>query len=545
VSSVPRTGGDLVVESLAALGARTAFGVPGQHALGTFSALSRGNLRYVGLRTELSAGFAADGYARTTGEAATLLVSTGPGALISLAALQEAAASSVPVVTVSSQIPRAGLGGLRRGYLHELRDQRAVVRDVVKSATTVTQPGQLPSALAAAWETALTPPYGPTWVEVPQDVVLGDAGAPPITDLTAAPRLPEPRAELLDEAARLLAAAERPVVLAGGGVVRAGAESALLALAEALRAPVAMTFGAKGAFPWEHPLSLQSWLEDRHTTELLEDADVLLIVGSGVGELSSNYHTFRPRGRIVQVEADTGKLEANHPALALHADARLALEGLARRVGQRPRDGAAETRVAGLLARVRQRLDGQDLGFERSVLDAVRGALPDETPSFWDMTILAYWAWSAWDARVSGSMSSAQGAGGLGYGFPAAIGAAASVPGGRRVLAVSGDGGAMYGVAELATVRQHDLPVTWLVVDDGGYGILREYMTGAFGSAYGTELARPDFVALAQSFGVPATLSSPETLEKDLVSALSEDGPNVVVLPAVLRMFAPTHLDGT
>ncbi len=544
MSGVPRTGGDLVVESLSALGARTVFGVPGQHALGTFSALSRSALRYVGLRTELSAGFAADGYARTTGEAATLLVSTGPGALISLAALQEAAASSVPVVTVSSQIPRAGLGGLRKGYLHELRDQRASVRDVVKSAAVVTQPGQLPGALAAAWETALTPPYGPTWVEVPQDVLLGDAGTPPVTDLAAAPRLPQPHAALLDEAASLLAGAARPVVLAGGGVVRAGAESALLELAEALQAPVAVTFGAKGAFPWEHPLSLQSWLEDRHTTELLEDADVLLVVGSGLGELSSNYHTFRPRGRIVQVEADLGKLEANHPALTLYADARLALEGLLVRVERRPPDGAAEKRVAQLLARVQDRLDGQDLGFERGVLDAVRAALPDETPSFWDMTILTYWAWSAWDARVSGAMMSAQGAGGLGFGFPAAIGAAASQPGGRRALAVSGDGGAMYGIAELATVRQHDLPVTWLVVDDGGYGILREYMTGAFGATYGTELARPDFVALAQSFGVPATRSSPETLEKDLASALSAEGPNVVVLPAVLRMFAPTHLDG-
>ncbi|HEU4911819.1 MAG TPA: thiamine pyrophosphate-binding protein [Actinomycetes bacterium] len=537
-----RTGGDLVVESLAALGARDVFGVPGQHALGTFSALSRSDLRYLGLRTELSAGFAADGYARTTARPGTLLVSTGPGALISLAALQEAAASAVPVVTVASQVPRAGLGGRRRGYLHELRDQRATVRDVVKSAELVTQPGQIPEALAAAWQAALTPPYGPTWVEVPQDVLLEDARVPPVGDLPVHPQAPQPRAELLDEAARLLAAAERPVVLAGGGVVRASAEQALMELAEALRAPVVTTFGAKGAFPWNHPLSAQSWLEDRYTTELLEDADVLLVVGSGLGELSSNYHTFRPRGRVIQVEADRGKLEANHPALALHADAGLALQGLCRRVEARTPDGVAEKRVADLLARVAERLDGQDLALERHVLDAVRSAVPDPTPTFWDMTILGYWAWSAWDARASGSMSSAQGSGGLGYAFPAALGASVAVAGGRRVLAVSGDGGAMYGLSELATARQHNLPVTWLVVDDGGSGILREYMTGAFGAAYGTELARPDFVALAESFGVPARTTTPESLERDLAAALAEDGPNVVVLPARLAMFAPTHL---
>lgn len=536
-----RTGGDLVLESMAALGADTVFGVPGQHALGTFSALSRSDLRYVGLRTELAAGFAADGYARTRRTVGPLLVSTGPGALISLAALQEAAASSVPVVAVSSQIPSAGLGGRRKGYLHELRDQKASVRDIAKSAELVTRPGQIPSAIAAAWEAALTPPYGPAWVEVPQDVLLGDAGVPPVAYLAVDPRLPAPRAELLDEAARLLGSAQRPVILAGGGVVRAGAEAALLELAEALRAPVAVTFGAKGAFPWEHPLSLQSWLEDWHTTELLADADVLLVVGSGLGELSSNYHELRPGGRVIQVEADRGKLEANHPALAVHADAGLALRELCRRVQPRVADGVAEQRTAELLGRVRDRLDGQDLAHERAVLDAVRAALPDDAPSFWDMTILGYWAWSAWDARVSGSMSSAQGAGGLGYAFPAAIGAAASAPGGRRTLAVSGDGGAMYGIAELAAVRQHDLPVTWLVVDDGGYGILREYMTSAFGEAYGTELARPDFAALAQAFGVPATTTTAETLEKDLATALAADGPNVVVLPTMLRMFAPTH----
>ncbi len=536
-----RTGGDLVVESVAALGAREVFGIPGQHALGTFSALRRSELRYVGLRTELAAGFAADGYARTTGTVGPLLVSTGPGALISLAALQEAAASSVPVVAISSQIPRAGLGGLRKGFLHELRDQRGTVRDVVKSAELVTAPGQIPSALAAAWEAALTPPYGPSWVEIPADVLLGPAGVPPVEDLGVQPRLPAPRAELLAEAARALSESARPVILAGGGVVRAGAEAALLELAEALRSPVAVTFGAKGAFPWQHPLSLQSWLEDGHTTQLLADADVLLVVGSGLGELSSNYHTLRPRGRVIQIEADRGKLEANHPALAIHSDAGLALRELVARISPRPADGVAEQRTAELLAKVRARLDGQDLSLERHVLDAVRGAVPDATPTFFDMTILGYWAWSAWDARVSGSMSSAQGAGGLGYAFPAAIGAAASRPGGRRVLAVSGDGGAMYGIAELATARQHDLPVTWLVVDDGGYGILREYMTGAFGSAYGTELARPHFPALAEAFGVPARCTTPEALERDLAGAMAAEGPNVVVLPALLKMFAPTH----
>jgi acetolactate synthase-1/2/3 large subunit len=248
-----------------------------------------------------------------------------------------------------------------------------------------------------------------------------------------------------------------------------------------------------------------------------------------------------PRGRIVHIEADLGKLEANLPALGVHADARAALESLATAVTPRP-EGRAGHDAAALRARVKARIDAQGLELEQRLLHTVRDALPDTSPSFWDMTILAYWAWSAFDPR-DGAMHTAQGAGGLGYGFPAALGAAAADPArSTPVLAVSGDGGAMYSIAELATARQYDLPVTWLIVDDGGYGILRTYMTESFGETTGTELSRPDFVALAESFGVPAVRTRPERLRGDLASALAAPGPSVVVLPAELRMFAPTHL---
>ncbi|MFG2527990.1 thiamine pyrophosphate-binding protein [Streptomyces sp. NPDC048516] len=578
-----RNGGDLVVESLAALGADTVFGLPGQHALGVFDALRRSALRYIGLRVENNAGFAADAYARATHKVAPLLVSTGPGALMTLAALQEAAAGSAAVLAIGSQVPLAGIGGGRHGYLHELTDQSASFRGVVKSVHTARTASQIPSAVAAAWESALSAPHGPVWLEIPQDVLLAEADVPPVAELAARPKELLPRPELIAAAADRLARARRPVILAGGGVVRAGAEAELLALAERLRAPVATTFGGKGAFPWEHPLSLQSWLEDRHTTAFLEDADTLLVVGSGLGELSSNYHTFRPRGRVVQIEADLGKLESNHAALGIHADARAALAALVKEVGERetgeagrrtgddeapaskeagpgapgagrapspeaghkPSPGAGhapspEAAVSDLLARVRDRIDGQQLDLEQQLLASVREALPDGAASCWDMTILAYWAWSAFDPRGTNALHSAQGAGGLGYGFPAALGVAVADPA-RPVLAVSGDGGAMYSLAELATARQYDLPVTWLIVDDGGYGILREYMTDAFGAATATELTRPDFVALAESFGVPAVRTSPDRLRTDLAAALAAPGPSVVVLPARPRMFAPTH----
>ncbi|MDT0487006.1 thiamine pyrophosphate-binding protein [Streptomyces doebereineriae] len=535
-----RSGGDLVVETLAALGATTVFGLPGQHALGMFDALRRSDLRYIGLRVENNAGFAADAYGRITGEAAPLLLSTGPGALTSLAALQEAAAASAPVLAISSQIPSAGLGGGRHGYLHELPDQSASFRGVVKSVHTVRAQSQIPSAIEAAWKSALTAPHGPVWVEIPQDVLLSPTLIPVVTGGDAFPEELPPRPELTAVAADLLSNAARPAIIAGGGVVRADASRKLRQLAETLRAPVVTTPGGKGAFPWTHPLSLQSWIEDRHTTDFLEDADVLLVVGSGLGELSSNYHTFKPRGRVVQIEADLGKLESNQPALGIHADARLALQALLETVSPRE-DAEAAERVRTVLAKVSDRIAAQELTLEQELLASVRRALPADSPSFWDMTILAYWAWSAFDAKGPNHMHSAQGAGGLGYGFPAALGAAVADPT-RPVLAVSGDGGALYSIAELATARQYDLNVTWLIVDDGGYGILREYMTDAFGQATATELSRPDYVALAESFGVPGVRTTPGNLADDLSKALGSPGPSVVVLPAVLRMFAPTHL---
>jgi acetolactate synthase-1/2/3 large subunit len=179
----------------------------------------------------------------------------------------------------------------------------------------------------------------------------------------------------------------------------------------------------------------------------------------------------------------------------------------------------------------------------------VRAAVPESMQTYWDMTIAAYWAWNLWDAK-SGQFHSAQGAGGLGYAFPAAFGGAVGLAGqGRtgveaRVLAVAGDGSAMYSIAELAAARQHHAAVTWLIVDDGGYGILREYMEDTFGKATATELDRPDFVALAGSFGIPAEQVAVEGVGAALERALAADGPNVVVVQTRLRMWAPSHVAG-
>lgn len=538
-----RNGGDVTVESLTALGATHVFGIPGQHALGLFDAIRRSDLSFVSSRVENNSVFAADGYARTTGQVGVVFCSTGPGALTALGALQEAYAACVPVLMITSQIPRDGLGGARKGYLHQLDDQQASARNVTKSTAVVRDAAAIPGVLADAWATAQAAPAGPVWVEIPQDVLLEEVTVPPVTGLVAPMTPPRrPRPELVAEATRLLAAAERPVILAGGGVRRsAGAPEALIALAEALDAPVVSTSGGNGSIPLAHPLSAGAWIEDRHTTDLLEDADVLLALGTSFGEVTSNYGTFTPRGRVIQVDAEARVLGSNHDVLGVHADAATALADIAAALPEpepeagRKRSGASV--ASDLRTRVQARLDGQDLAAEQRLLADLRAAVPDDADTFWDMTIAAYWAWSAWDPRAGG-FHTAQASGGLGLAFPAAIGAAIGT--GRRTFAVTGDGGAMYSIAELATARQHDSDLTWLVVDDGGYGILREYMTGAFGAATATELARPDFVRLAEAFGIPVHAATPETVGEIVAGTFATSGPAVVVLPTTLRMFSAT-----
>ncbi|XKH55020.1 thiamine pyrophosphate-binding protein [Citricoccus nitrophenolicus] len=561
-----RNGGDLVIETLQALGARTVFGIPGQHALGLFDALSRSELRYVSSRVENNAAFAADGYARATGEVGVLFLSTGPGALTSLSGLQEAYATAVPMVVVASQIPLSGLGARRKGMLHQLDDQKASAQNVTKTQFSVHHASGIPSAIQDAWAAAITVPQGPVWVEVPQDVLLGEVLVPPVEDALAVPYDHPPRQELIEEAVRWLATSRRTAIVAGGGVRRSTGDARrhLLRVAELLDAPVVCTPGGNSAFPHDHRLSLGSWVEDRHVTDLLEDAEVLLVVGSSLGEVTSNYFTLEPRGRLIQIDAEPRVLESNFPTLGVRADAGQALASISAALSV-ARAGAEDSVradwhgrsaaevVAETNRRVEARLEGQDLSRERRFLADIRAAVPAEMQTYWDMTIAAYWAWNCWDAQ-SGEFHSAQGAGGLGYAFPAAIGGVVGladqvdspeigtedvIP---RVLAVAGDGSAMYSIAELASAQQHGANVTWLIVDDGGYGILRDYMEGAFGQATATELYRPDFVALARSFGVPAEEVPVEEVGPALTRAFERPGPAVVVVKTLLKMWAPSHL---
>lgn len=542
-----RTGGHVVVESLAALGARAAFGVPGIHALAIWEALRTSDLRALVTRTELCAGFAADGYARSSRQPAPLLLSTGPGALNSLTAVMEAASAHVPVVAISSQIPRELLG-THRGYLHKLDGQLASFAPIVKHTARAESAEAIPELLAQSWAIAIAPPSGPVYLEIPVDVLRAEAGLTPVDVLEPEPPTPARPSppSAVAEAARLLAGADRPVLWAGGGVLRSGAQAELRALAERLDAPVITTFMGKGGIDEQHPLAVGSGCDEAAAQELLTEADVLLCIGTELGADTTAQYALRFDGRMIHLDAAPERIGVSYPALPLVGDARTTLQALLAALppAYGGRDGprlAGAERAARVRDRIAEGLASQSRQDERGLLAAVERALPvdREVVTAWDMTILAYWAAAHLRLRAGQQFLYPLGSGALGYAWPAAIGAAVSAPD-RKVLAVCGDGGLAYGLAELASARQHALDATLLVVDDGGYGILREYQREDYGETTSVDLVQPDLVRTAEAFGVPVRESGLESAEESLRWALELDGPAVVVVRARLASALPT-----
>jgi acetolactate synthase-1/2/3 large subunit len=530
-----RTGGRLVAETLEALGIEVAFGVPGIHALAIWDGLRTSSISTIGLRTELNAGFAADGYARSTGKPAALLLSTGPGALVSLASLMEAASAHVPVLAVASQIP-SDLIGRGRGYLHELADQLASFAPVVKWAERAESASDVPDLLGEAWKRAQTPPSGPVFVEIPVDVLGDETEIEPPRSESFAPTAAAGSGQI-DEAARALNEAERPVVLAGGGVLRSGAWSELAELARRLDAPVATTYMGKGAFPADDPLSAGSACDEGAYKRLLGEADTLLAVGTELGAETTAQYGLEFSGKIVQIDAAEERVGATYPALGLTGDARSVLAALLKQI--RKRDGDGARRAARVREQIEQGLAEQDHELERGLLKAIRAAVPSAAVTTWDMTILAYWAAAHFPVGDPRTFLYPLGSGTLGYAWPAALGAAAAGAE-TPALAVVGDGGFLYGIQELATARQYGLDAVVLVIDDGGYGILREYQRASFGETTAVDLVEPDYVAMAETFGVPAERTTPEDLGGALERAFARGGPGLVHLPALLRMWDPT-----
>jgi acetolactate synthase-1/2/3 large subunit len=528
------TGADCLVAGLQDLGVEVVFGLPGVHNLVVWEAAATAGLRVVGVRHEQAAGYAADGYARATGRLGVAVVTTGPGAANTLGATGEAMASGVPVLVVATDIPSTlRRPGVYRGVLHETRDQAAVFAPVTKATVVATAAGELYADTVRAGATALRPATGPVYLGVPTDLLGAPADSPA---RAPAPSVPEHRVagDELARARELLARAHRPLVWAGGGALRSEAGELVGELARRLAAPVVTSFGGRGLLPPDHPCLVPGPPHVPAVGRLWDEADLVVCLGSDLdGMNTQNWAMPRPPA-LLAVDVDPAGAAEDYPAdVTVVGDVSAVLGALLDDLPQR--DGLAALREArtALADEVRAVVRADEPQAE-ALLDALDQVSDRTGVLLADMCIAGYWA--AAFARVPGPRRLAYpiGWGTLGYAFPAAIGAA--LAGRGRALVLVGDGGFLFACGELATLAQEQLPVSTVIVDDGGYGMLRFDQVHAGVPTRGVDLASPDFVALARSFGVPARAVDgfDEEFAAALADSLAATGPDVLVVRAAL-----------
>jgi thiamine pyrophosphate-dependent acetolactate synthase large subunit-like protein len=508
------TGGRALVAALCALGVEVAFGLPGVHNLAAWRAFPGSGIRLVGVRHEQTAVYAADGYARATGSLGVALTTTGPGAANAVAATGEAWACHSPLLVIATDIPTTQrVPGAYRGVLHETTDQAGFFRPVTKDVVRVERAEDLHAAVLRAGRAAMEAPRRPVYLEIPTDLLSADVPEPAPVEAPSARN----GAVDVDGLLTALGSARRPLIWAGGGATAAAAGDLVARVADRLGAPVLTSFGGRGLLPPDAPQLVPLPPHAPEAGALWDDADVVLVVGSDLDAM--NTQGFRQPRPPTLVTIDLAEPVTYPPDTWLRADAADALGALLEQLPPHPRDRWW----------MRPPDRSSYAGAEVDFLDAFESALPEDAVVVADMCIPGYWYGAFGKVRSPRGLAYPVGWGTLGFGFPAALGAALS---GRPTVALVGDGGFLYACGDLATAAQEQLPVVVVLVDDGGYGMLRYDFTRSGEQPVGCDLAPPDFVALAESFRVPARRVSVDQLGPALADALAGGAPSLLVLEA-------------
>ncbi|MCY4395057.1 MAG: thiamine pyrophosphate-binding protein [Rhodospirillaceae bacterium] len=520
------TVGDLAAAFLDACGVQTAFGVISIHNMPILDAFARGNrMRFVPARGEAGALNMADAFARVSGGLGVGVTSTGVAAGNAAGSLVEALTAGSPVLHLTGQIER---GWLDRGwgYIHEAPDQPTMLKGVSKAFFRVGAPEEALDVLREAAKTALTPPCGPVSVEIPIDVQA--AAETPETLAPARIVRTRPAPAGLDALAEAVARARRPVLWLGGGA--RGADSAALRLADMGVGIVTSTNG-RGVVPETHPMTLGAFNAAPPVEAFYGSCDLMAVVGSRLrGNETLKWKLGLPDNRW-RVDCDPSMDGRGYAAARfVRGDAVAALGGLADRLTGRLRLDPA---FAGDLAAARQAAEAglrANLGEAWSaVLDIVKEHFPAGSPWVRDIT-LSNSIWGNRAVPLTGSRQGVHSLGGaIGQGLPMALGAAIAEPG-RRTVALVGDGGFALNVGELATLAQEQAPVTILLMNDGGYGVIRNIQDAHYGGRrHYADLLTPDFAALCASMGVRhLKAASVEAFSQTLPKALEGGGPAVL-----------------
>jgi thiamine pyrophosphate-dependent acetolactate synthase large subunit-like protein len=536
-ASATVTGAEGVVASLEQLDVGLAFGLPGVHNLAIWKALSGSSIRLVGVRHEQTAVYAADGYARATGRLGVALVTTGPGAANALGATGEAMASSSPVLVIATDIPSSlRRDGVYRGVLHETRDQSAMFGPVTKRARTVCGADEIAGAVLECGSVARAAPSGPVYLGIPTDLLSRPVAAvEPAASVTSSGVTPAPVSSAhIERASSLLAGADRPLIWAGGGAVRSRAGELVDELALRLAAPVITTYMGRGLLAPEHPCSVPGPVHAPEIGALWDEADVVLAIGTDFdGMMTQNWLMPRPPV-LISVNIDEADANKNYTSdLTLVGDARAVLSHLLPATAARGGTDELRRRLAAIgddVARAVAAEDDQAAAF----LEIMERAVPPEAVVVADMCIPGYWLAGYRRVPAPRKLAYPMGWGTLGFGFPASLGAA--LAGAGPTVCVTGDGGFLFACGELATVVQERVPVTIVLVDDGGYGMLRFDQARVGDDAFGVDLFGPDFAALAASFGLPATTLDGfgAEFERSLRDSIGRAEPHMIVVRAAL-----------
>jgi thiamine pyrophosphate-dependent acetolactate synthase large subunit-like protein len=518
----PMTAGALIVRSLESHGVELVFGIPGTHNLAIYKALGASSIRHVTPRHEQGAGYAADGYARASGNPGVAVVTTGPAVLNAATAAAQAWSDSVPLLLIAPGMPM-GHPAASTGYLHEMLDQRLAMSGVVERAVRVETHADLARELADAFAAFATGRPRSRFIEIPLDLLEGEAAAAVLAAPAGARPVADPDA--LDRAAELLAGARRPLLLAGGGAHGARAE-----LAGVLERgiPVLTSINGKGCVDERHPLALGARYGLRSAQELIEDADVLLIAGSELGQADLWRTGLAPRGDVIRIDVDPAQIHGNVAAdVALVGDAGPTLAALLERAGS----VAVEDEW---LAR-RGAIDREAAGSGRRWADvsaALEAALAPGDVLCADNAMVAYNGLLGSVRLGAGSrFLFPTGFGTLGYALPAAIGAKLARPD-RRVAAVLGDGGVMFTLQELATAAELEIALPIVVSLNGGYGEIRREMAEQGFPPLGVDLTPVDLPAVARALGGHGiALPDPGGLPDALEAAFERRGPTLITVP--------------
>jgi acetolactate synthase I/II/III large subunit len=518
------TGGGALVEMLCRHGVDTLFALPGVQNDALFVALydAGEKIRVIHPRHEQAAAYMAFGYTRASGKVGAYAVVPGPGLLNTTAALATAYATNSPVLCISGQIP-SNLIGRGFGLLHEIPDQLSILKGLTKWASRIDHPTEAGKLVNEAFRQLGDGRPRPVALEMPLDIMALESEV--VLPAVEAPlSAPTPDPELIDQAAKLLAAAKQPMIYVGSGAVAAGAE--LLALAERLQAPVVTYTGGKGILSDRHYLA-QNLLAGH---DLWRATDVVLAVGTRFNQPQTRWGL---DSDIKVIRIDLDPIEINRiarPAIGIVADAAAALAALNAALPA----GEAVSRKAeleALKAKTMARLE-ETLGPQCEYLAAIRAELPDEAIYVEDLTQVGYVGRLAFPVYSPRTYIHSGYQGTLGFSYATALGAKVARPE-LPVVSISGDGGFMYNVQELATAALHNIDAIAIVFADGAYGNVRRMQKNDYGNRLiGVDLLNPNFPKMADSYGIAGVrATSPDALRRELNAALKRRGPSLIEVP--------------